>query len=99
VAEGASERGKVKYEYVPSRNTNADCFQDTGAMFSAAKETIIIIIIIIINVSIMLTIKIDSRQRQEIFFLHNVQTGSGAHPASYPLGTGGSFPGDKVAGP
>jgi hypothetical protein len=27
-----------------------------------------------------------------------VQTGSGAHPASYPIGTGGSFPGSKVAG-
>jgi hypothetical protein len=26
---------------------------------------------------------------------HRVQTGSGAHPASYPMGTGGSFPGDK----
>jgi hypothetical protein len=24
-----------------------------------------------------------------------VQTGSGAHPASYPIGTGGSFPGGK----
>jgi hypothetical protein len=24
-----------------------------------------------------------------------VQTGSGAHPASYPVGTGGSFPGVK----
>jgi hypothetical protein len=23
---------------------------------------------------------------------HSVQTGSGAHPASYPMGTGGSFP-------
>jgi hypothetical protein len=22
-------------------------------------------------------------------FLHSVQTGSGAHPASYPMGTGG----------
>jgi hypothetical protein len=31
-------------------------------------------------------------------FLHSVQTGSGAHPASYPVGTGGSFPGGKVAG-
>jgi hypothetical protein len=28
---------------------------------------------------------------------HRVQTGSGAHPASYPMGTRGSFPGDKVA--
>jgi hypothetical protein len=33
------------------------------------------------------------------FFLeHRVQNGSGAHPASYPMGTRGSFPGGKVAG-
>jgi hypothetical protein len=25
-----------------------------------------------------------------------VQTGSGVHPASYPMGTGGPFPGDKA---
>jgi hypothetical protein len=25
-----------------------------------------------------------------------VKTGSGAHPASYPMGTGGSFPGGKA---
>jgi hypothetical protein len=25
-----------------------------------------------------------------------VQTGCGAHPASYPMGTGGSFPGGKA---
>jgi hypothetical protein len=30
--------------------------------------------------------------------LHSVQTDSGAHPASYPRGTGGSFPGGKAAG-
>jgi hypothetical protein len=29
---------------------------------------------------------------------HSVQTGSGAQPASYPMGTKGSFPGNKVAG-
>jgi hypothetical protein len=29
---------------------------------------------------------------------HHVQTGSGAHPASYPMGTGGSFSGFKAAG-
>jgi hypothetical protein len=28
---------------------------------------------------------------------HRVQTGSGAHPASYPMGTRGSFPGGKAA--
>jgi hypothetical protein len=30
--------------------------------------------------------------------LHSVQTSSGAHPASYPMGTGGSFPGVKSPG-
>jgi hypothetical protein len=33
------------------------------------------------------------------FSLHHCfQTGSGTHPAFYPVGTRGSFPGDKVAG-
>jgi len=29
---------------------------------------------------------------------HHVQTGSGAHPDSYPIGTRGSFPGGEAAG-
>jgi hypothetical protein len=29
---------------------------------------------------------------------HRVQNGSGAHPASYSMGTRGSFPGGKAAG-
>jgi len=29
---------------------------------------------------------------------HNVQTGSGAHPASYPMGSGDSFRGGKSTG-
>jgi hypothetical protein len=29
---------------------------------------------------------------------HSIQNGSGVHPASYPMGTRGSFLGDKVAG-
>jgi hypothetical protein len=29
--------------------------------------------------------------------LHNVQTGPGAHPVSYPMGTEGNFPGGKEA--
>jgi hypothetical protein len=32
------------------------------------------------------------------FSVHSVQTGSGAHLASYPMGTGDSFPGGKAAG-
>jgi len=31
-------------------------------------------------------------------FSHRVQTGTGTHPASYPVGSGGPFIGDKVAG-
>jgi hypothetical protein len=30
---------------------------------------------------------------------HRVQNGSGAYPASYPMGTRGSFPGGQAAGP
>jgi len=29
---------------------------------------------------------------------HHIQTNSGAYPASYPMGTGGSFPISEVAG-
>jgi hypothetical protein len=32
------------------------------------------------------------------FLLHSAQTNSGAHPASYPVGTKGSLPRAKVAG-
>jgi hypothetical protein len=35
------------------------------------------------------------RKEQFIFRRTTVQTGSGAHPASYPMGTGGPFPGGK----
>jgi hypothetical protein len=34
----------------------------------------------------------------EFSLLHVVQTGSWVHPASYPIGTGGSFPGGIAAG-
>jgi hypothetical protein len=27
---------------------------------------------------------------------HHIQNGSGAHPASYPMDTGGSFPGGEA---
>jgi hypothetical protein len=36
--------------------------------------------------------------RSEFSLLHIVQTDSGAQPASYPMGTRGSFPEGKVAG-
>jgi hypothetical protein len=34
---------------------------------------------------------LDSGQGQGVFLLHNVQTGCGAHPASYPMSNGGRF--------
>jgi hypothetical protein len=40
----------------------------------------------------------ESRYNQEFSLLHVVHTGSGAHPASYPMGTGDSFLGGKAAG-
>jgi hypothetical protein len=40
----------------------------------------------------------SSRGGKKLSLLHVVYTGSGAHPASYPMDTGGSFPGDKAAG-
>jgi hypothetical protein len=33
-----------------------------------------------------------------VSFLHVVQTGSGVHPTTYPIGTGGYFPGGKATG-
>jgi hypothetical protein len=33
-----------------------------------------------------------------VFTSPHLLTGSGAHPASYTMGTGGSFPEDKAAG-
>jgi hypothetical protein len=35
---------------------------------------------------------------RNFFLRHRVQTCSGAHPASYPMGIGSSFPGGKAAG-
>jgi hypothetical protein len=40
----------------------------------------------------------DSRQGKYSSILHSVQTDSGAHPTSYPIGSGGDIPGDKAAG-
>jgi hypothetical protein len=36
--------------------------------------------------------------RKNFYFLHCTQTGSRAHPASYPIGTEGDFPGAKANG-
>jgi hypothetical protein len=42
--------------------------------------------------------RFDSWKGQENFSLyHSVQNASGVHPASYPIGSGAYFPGDKAA--
>jgi hypothetical protein len=41
---------------------------------------------------------LDSRRGLGAALHHRVQNGSGAHPASYPMGTRGSFPGGKASG-
>jgi hypothetical protein len=40
---------------------------------------------------------VKSPGRVKNFLFHVVQTGSGAHPTSYTMGTGYSFPGGKAA--
>jgi hypothetical protein len=64
-----------------------------------------IIIITIMAVGIAIAYLLDSQGfgirvpvGSTIFFLHVVQTGSGIHPASYPMCTGGSFSGVKAEG-
>jgi len=33
---------------------------------------------------------------RDLFLLQSIQTGSGAHPASYAMGTSGTLPGGKT---
>jgi hypothetical protein len=40
----------------------------------------------------------ESRQGKKFSLLHIVQTGSGVHPTSYTMGSGGSFPGVRQQG-
>jgi hypothetical protein len=41
---------------------------------------------------------IIKQEQQNIEFHQRIQNGSTAHPASFPMGTKGSFPGGKTAG-
>jgi len=42
-------------------------------------------------------IKNKTYQHKNKLIHHHIQNGSGAHPASYPMGTRGSFPWGKAA--
>jgi len=57
----------------------------------------------LINKTGLITIGLDDRgsirgKEWDSPLHHRIQTDSGAHPASYPMGTEGSFAGDKAAG-
>jgi hypothetical protein len=52
---------------------------------------------------IIIIIRLDDRgsipgRASDFYLLHSVQTDSGIHPASYPMGTGGTVHGGKAAG-
>jgi hypothetical protein len=47
---------------------------------------------------LLLNISITLRQELVLSLHHHIYTGSGAHPASYPMSTTGSFPVGKTAG-
>jgi hypothetical protein len=56
-----------------------------------------------ISVGIAKGYELDSRgsipsKGRDFSLFHSVQTGSGAHPASYIMDTGGCFVGGKMAG-
>jgi len=43
-------------------------------------------------------LKFSAGTMMDFFLRQRIQTGSGAHPASYSMGTGGSYPWGKTAG-
>jgi hypothetical protein len=45
-----------------------------------------------------LGVEFESRKGKKFSLLHVVQTGSGVHPTSYPMGNGELFSGGKAAG-
>jgi hypothetical protein len=53
--------------------------------------------LISIHTGWMAGVRFPARAR-DFYFLHRFQIESAAHPASYSVGTGGSFPGGKAAG-
>jgi hypothetical protein len=89
-------RGAAEPNLVLSWNSvYVNCFLDTG--FAKSRES---------SVGIALGYGLEDRVSRVRFpveagnfsLYHCVQNGSGAHPASCPMGTRGSFPGGKTAG-
>jgi hypothetical protein len=44
------------------------------------------------------TARVRFPEWKDLSLIHSVQTGSGFHPTSYPMGTGAKFPRDKASG-
>jgi hypothetical protein len=52
----------------------------------------------VVGFEVQAMLAIESPVFWDMMLLHIVQTGSGVHPTSYPMGTGGFFPGSKAEG-
>jgi hypothetical protein len=90
---------KMEIKYQADMNSVGECIilirLYTGSMESCDS-----------SVSIALGYGLDNRGSRVRFLAgdgnfslhHHIQNGAGAHPASYPMGTKGSFPGGKAAG-
>jgi hypothetical protein len=62
------------------------------------QSRIYLIFLTVLNIAVCIAIGYWLDDREVGVRVHDVQTGSGVHPTSYPMDTGGSFPGLKQPG-
>jgi hypothetical protein len=75
------------------------CLQSSFLNLTCIFEIIIIVVIAqsVWQQAVGWTTRFNSWQGQDFSVLHSVQTGSGAHPASYPMGSRFDFHRSKAA--
>jgi hypothetical protein len=94
----------VMYEEQVASSSNASELHSGRVWYESAKTpTILLLPVVLLSTSIIGAVSIVTSygldaEGKDFSPLHVVQTGSGAHVASYPMGTGDSFPGGKAAG-
>jgi hypothetical protein len=65
----------------------------------ASQRVFVVVVVVVVVVSFVIDSTVRFPAGAGNFSLHHrVQNGSGTHPASYPMGTRGSFPGGKAGG-
>jgi hypothetical protein len=84
------------------RNLTLPYSEQRGEKMAAARSSETLVCTYETTVRIAISYEKDGRSsiagRSKRFLFSSVQTGSGVHPASYQIGTGGSFRGNKAAG-